>query len=208
MKYRTGSWLLPLAITASFLFSPVASAAKSPTQSLRNTNQRINGLLKKKVTKGSSKEKRLKSRLTKLINQFLDFEELARRSLGKHWPKRSAAEQKEFVDVLRQLIEHNYLKQLRSNLDYKMEYRGEKVKGEKARVTTAILVVKNRRKEEIVVEYKMRRVKTSWMVYDVITDDVSIVRNYRSQFNRIIKKQSYKALLEKMRRKLRKLQAA
>ncbi|MBW2731639.1 MAG: ABC transporter substrate-binding protein [Deltaproteobacteria bacterium] len=208
MKDTLKNWLLPVTIVSLLVLPPTASAAKGPSQSLRSTNNRIHGLLKKKVPKGSSKETRQKAKLTRLINQFLDFNELARRSLGKHWPKRSAAEQKEFVDVLRQLIEHNYLKQLRSNLDYKVEYRSERVKGDKARVTTAILVMKNRREEEIVVEYKMLRVKRAWMVYDVVTDDVSIVRNYRSQFNRIIKKKSYKALLEKMRKKLHKLQAA
>ena len=56
--------------------------------------------------------------------------------------------------------------------------------------------------EEVLVEYEMRKIKAHWMVYDVVTDDVSIVRNYRSQFHRIIKKKSYKALVDKMRRKL------
>ena len=71
--------------------------------------------------------------------------------------------------------------------------------------TVLIKVKKDGRTSEIVIEYKMRRAKGRWVVYDVITDDVSIVRNYRSQFNRIIRRDSYEVLVKKMRRKLEKL---
>jgi phospholipid transport system substrate-binding protein len=197
--------LLPVALIAIWS-APASAAAKGPIKSLKRTNTQINKLLKVKTVKGSAKEKRIKGELTTAVNRFLDFRELARRSLAKHWKARTEAERTEFVDVLRQLIEHNYLSQMRSNLDYNVEYRSEKVKGDKARVTTVIKVVKNKRPEEVIVKYKMRRKNEAWVVYDVITDDVSIVRNYRRTFNRIIKKKSYQALVKKMRKKLAKLQ--
>lgn len=177
--------------------------AQGPLASLKKTNTQINSLLAKESKAGTAQAKRIDQKLKKTVNAFLDFRELARRSLGKHWKGRSPAEQAEFVDILRQLIERNYLKQARKNKGYNVDYRQEKVAGKKAVVTTAIKVKKRRRVEEVLVLYKMRQVKGRWMVYDVITDDVSIVRNYRSQFNRIIKKKSYKALVDKMRRKLR-----
>ncbi len=176
-----------------------AEALASPMAAIKRTNARIDKLLAKK------KSPKVDEQLKREVNQFLDFEELARRALGKHWKKRSAAERQEFVSILRQLIEHNYLKQARKSSGQKVDYRGEKIRGEKAKVTTAITIKKKRRMQEVLVVYKLRRRQGRWVVYDVITDDVSIVRNYRSQFYRIIRKKSYEHLVKKMRKKLQKI---
>jgi phospholipid transport system substrate-binding protein len=173
--------------------------AQSPMTAIKRTNARIDKLLAKKKTA------KVDQKLKREVNQFLDFRELARRSLGKHWKKRSADERKEFVAILRQLIEHNYLKQARKNTGQNVDYRSEKIRGKKAKVVTAIKVKKKRRMQEVLVVYKLRKRDGRWVVYDVVTDDVSIVRNYRSQFNRIIKKKSYEHLVKKMRKKLKKI---
>ena len=194
-----------LSLLTFFMFSANSAwaIAESPTKSLQRTNRTLKTLLKKKVKKGSNTEAKVKVKIKDAVNRFLDFHELARLALGKHWPKRTEQEQNEFVSILRELIERNYVKQLKDNLDYRLEYRHEKVKGSEARVVTAIKVISDGRPEEVTIEYKMRRNDDgSWMVYDVITDEVSVVRNYRSQFNRIIRKQSYQSLVKKMKRKL------
>lgn len=189
--------ILPLAA------GQAAAYAESPTQAIKRTHSSINRLLRKKVKAGSTQDKQVKDKVKKVVNTFLDFEELAKRSLGKHWDVRTEQEQAEFVSVLKDLIERNYIKQLRSNLGYKLEYRDESVDGQSAKVVTVVKVVKKGRTTEITIEYKMRKVSGGWMVFDVITDDVSIVRNYRSQFNRIIKRDSYEVLIKKMRNKLK-----
>ena len=197
---------LPIALYCALALAPAqARALAGPTQAIKRTNQRINKLLKVPAPKGTSKALQVDQKLTRTIGEFLDFEELSKRSLGRHWAKRSAAERKAFTAILRQLIEHNYLKQMRSNLKYSVEYRKEERSGETARVVTAFTVTNDGRRQEVLVEYKMHRVKGGWMVYDVLTDDSSIVLNYRSQFNRIIKRKSYEALVEKMQKKLAKL---
>lgn len=173
--------------------------AESPMVTIRKTNSTLHSLLKKE---GEGKPSR---KVKQVVNGFIDFEELARRSLGKHWEKRTPAERAEFVEILAELIERNYVKQLRGNLGYKLEYRDQKVDGDKAHVVTVVKVTKDGRTEEVTVEYKMRKTKRGWMAYDVITDDVSVVRNYRSQFNRIITRDSYEELVKKMRRKLEKI---
>jgi phospholipid transport system substrate-binding protein len=195
-------------ITLSLLLclaSGQASAlAESPMKALRRTNQQLNALLRQQANVGeqSPKAKAVDERIKKTINRFLDFPELARLSLAKHWEARSPSEQKEFVSVLRDLIERNYVKQLRSQLDYKIAYHDEEVQGDTAKVETSVKVERDGRTEEVEIAYKMRKTKDGWMVFDVITDEVSIVRNYRSQFNRIIKRKSYDALIKKMRDKL------
>lgn len=193
-----------IVIVLSLVFAgwSAPALAKTPKTVLKQTNDKINRLLRKKATPGSATDRKIRLKLKKEINAFLDFHELAKRSLRQHWDERTPQEQQEFVDLLRDLIETNYIKQLRGNLDYKLHYRQETVNGDKAEITTAVKVDKNGRTDEVIIQYKMLRVKNHWMVYDVITDDVSILRNYRSQFNRIIKRKSYQHLVKKMRRKL------
>jgi phospholipid transport system substrate-binding protein len=179
-----------------------ARGAESPIQVLQHTNEKVVKLLEKKTKPGSAEEKRVKSEAKKLINTLLDYGELGKRALAKNWGKRTEKERIEFVGLLRDLIERNYVKQLKSNLGYKIEYKKETIEGDEAKVETVVKVEKKGKVSEIAIEYVMRKAPTGWMVYDVVTDEVSIVKNYRSQFNRIIKRESYEALVKKMRKKI------
>lgn len=192
-----------LIICVLCLSSRSGSAAEGPMQSLRKTHAKITALLGQKFKPGSSQEKKNREEVKKAVNAFLDYGELAKLALGKHWEARSEKERTEFVSILRDLIERNYIKQLRSNADYKLEYKQEKITGDTALVKTVIKVEKNGRITDISIDYKMRKVGKNWMVFDVITDEVSLVSNYRSQFNRIIKRESYEALVKKMKQKLK-----
>jgi phospholipid transport system substrate-binding protein len=184
------------------VLSGTDALAESPSQTLKRTNAKIEKLLAQKTKAGSAADKKVRAEIKKVVNTLLDFTELAKLSLGKHWKERSEKERTEFVGILKDLIERNYTKQLRSNLGYKLEYRKESIEGKTAAVETAVKMTKKGRVTEILIEYKMRRSGESWMVYDVVTDEVSIVNNYRSQFNKIIRKESYEALVKKMKRKL------
>jgi len=175
--------------------------AESPTDAIKRTNRRINQLLSRKAPAGAAADK-LKDQIKQEVSSFLDFTELARLALSRHWEARTEAQRKEFVQILQDLIERNYIKQLRANMGYTIQYGKESRDGETASVATTVKVVNSKRTTELTIEYKMRRVGKRWMVYDVVTDDVSIVRNYRSQFNRIIRRESYEALVKKMREKL------
>jgi phospholipid transport system substrate-binding protein len=199
---HAGRFAVATAIVLIAIGSPAASLADSPTAALRRANTRLNSLLRKKAKQGSQQAKRLESEIKAAVNQFLDFEELARLSLAKHWQKRTEKERHEFVEILRELIERNYIKQLRSHIDYHIDYQNESVDGKIAKVVTVASIKRDGRTDEAVIEYRMKKTPKGWMVYDVIPDDVSIVRNYRSQFNRIILRQSYQALVDKMKRKL------
>ena len=190
-------------VAAAFLLAaPGVSHAETPTQTLRRINDKVTKLLGKKTKAGTPADKKNKEDVKKAINTLLDYPELAKQSLGKHWKERTEKQRAEFVTLLRDLIERNYVKQLKGNLGYKLEYGKETVSEDQAEVKTTITVTKNGRPSEIQIDYKLRKEDGRWMVYDVITDDVSIVKNYRSQFNRIIKRESYEALVKKMRRKL------
>lgn len=179
-----------------------SARAQTPIAALRKSHERINELLAKERTATASDKAAVREEIKRVVNGFLDYRELSRRALDQHWAARSKKEQDEFVAVLRELIERNYVKQLRDNLDYEVIYKDQKIDGPEATVHTIVRVSKRGRAVDTAIDYQLRRGTDGWVVFDIITDDTSLVRTYRSQFNRIIQRESYDALIKKMRRKL------
>lgn len=173
-----------------------------PMATLKQKNSEVDKLLRQKTAKGSAMEAKQKDQIKQMAAKLLDYDELAKRSLAQHWEKLTAPQRTEFVNTLRELIERNYVKQLRTNLDYKVLYKGEEVDGDKAEVSTVVKVKSKGRDTDAEIVYKMRKVGDEWRVWDVVTDEVSLVRNYRTQFHKIITEQSYDALIKKMKNKL------
>jgi phospholipid transport system substrate-binding protein len=184
-------------------WTTLAAPGGTPLLTLKSKNGEVDKLLRQKVDKGTPAEQKQKDDIKQLAATLLDYDELAKRSMAQHWAKLSAVQQKEFVTTLRELIERNYVKQLRTNLDYQVQYKGEQVEGEDATVTTIVKVKSQGKNTDAEIVYKMRKLGDgAWRVWDVITDEVSLVRNYRTQFNKIITEQSYDALIKKMKSKL------
>ncbi len=203
MQRRT---IMRTAVTmvAALVVPGVALAVVSgPMATLKQKNGEFERLLKQKVDKGTTAEQKQKDEIKQLASTLLDYDELARRALAQHWEKLSATQQKEFVTTFRELIERNYVKQLRTNLDYQVQYKNEEVDGDGATVSTMVKVRTQGKSTDAEIVYKMRKADGgAWRVWDVITDEVSLVRNYKTQFNKIITEQSYEALLKKMKSKL------
>ena len=180
-----------------------AAGAGGPMATLKQKNSEVDKLLRQKVEKGSPAEQKQKSEIKQLAATLLDYDELAQKSLGPHWEKLTPAQRTEFVATLRELIERNYVKQLRSNLDYAVQYKNEEAEGEQATVQTVVKVKSPGKSTDAEIIYKMKKGGDGWRVWDVITDEVSLVRGYKTQFNKIITEQSYDALIKKMKSKLK-----
>ena len=196
-----------LAIAGSGLsYGPSAALAAAAAAGPKATLQRLNGdvdkLLRKKTEPGSKEEAEIKKEVKRLAGELLDYGELAKRALGEQWDKLKPAQRTEFVGVLKDLIERNYVKQLRTNLDYQVTYGDEALEGDEAKVQSAVKVKTKGKTTDVVIEYRMVKTAGRWMVYDVVTDEVSLVRNYRSNFQKVIGQQGYPALLDKMKKKL------
>jgi phospholipid transport system substrate-binding protein len=182
---------------------PAKAPAGTPTNVLQTANDKITKLLDAKVAKGSDAEKKRDEKIKKLVDGFLDFESLARRSMGKNWETRTDAEKEEFKKVFRQLIQQNYLKQIHEKADYVITYDSEEVEEVKATVYTTVKAKSKKGEEaETSLVYKMKKAKGKWLVYDIVTDEVSLVQNYKSQFTKIINKDGYKVLIQKIQKKL------
>lgn len=182
-----------------------ALAADSPIDMLKKANKKMEKLLDKKVKEGSEAEKVRDEKLKKIVDGFLDFDTIARKSLGKHWKERTDEEKQEFKKLFKELVQKNYLNQIHEKADYDVIYDSEEVEDKKATVYTTVKA-KNKKGEEgeTSLEYKMSKVKGKWRVVDIVTDEVSLIQNYRSQFNKIIKKNSYEVLVDKIRKKIEK----
>lgn len=200
--------ILALLFAAALVVAPrAARAADGPgTKAVRAANDTIGALLKKKAKPGSDDEKAAAAAVTTAVRDFLDLDELAIRALGDTWPKLTAAQQTEYLGLLRGLIEDSYVKGLRANLDYSVAYLGEGPGDAGATVVkTAITAKKKGRPVTIAVDYVLTTTGTGknkkLRCYDVKTDGIGLVENYRQQFAKIIKKDGFDGLIAKMKKK-------
>ena len=172
------------------------------TKAVKAANATINKLLSKKVEAGSQDEKDLAAKVTTSVHDFLDIDELGKRALSDQWDSLSAQQQSEFLELLRGLIEDSYVKGLRANLEYKVSYTGEKKQDDGTRiVNTEIKTKRHGHPYTVKVDYVRQQSGKTWKAFDVMTDGVGLVDNYRTQFNKIIAKDGVDGLLEKMRKK-------
>jgi phospholipid transport system substrate-binding protein len=133
-----------------------------------------------------------------VISERFDFEEMSKRSLATHWAEHTPQEKKEFVEVFTNLLERSYMDRIEAYTDEQVEYNNEKIDEGFAVVRTTITA---KDKEPIPIDYKLIKEGDAWKVYDVVIEGVSLVNNYRNQFNKIISANSYQELLKKMKTK-------
>jgi phospholipid transport system substrate-binding protein len=144
------------------------------------------------------------SKVSASIDEVFDYTQLAERSLGDEWAKRTDAERQQFTQLLVQLVRQSYRKSLDSTLGYSIEYRGSRTSGDDVVVATVAKHKTDARKAAVSVDYVLRQHDGKWRAVDVIVEGSSLVGNYRSQFTRIIKKSGFAELMTKMKRKLEK----
>jgi len=182
---------------------PPASA--SPMAELKKSNAQLDKILTKNKPGWSPEADLQRAEVRKVVGGFLDYGELAKRSLSRHWDTLTPKQRDEFVATLRELVERSYLKQIHGSSGdkpgYTIKYEKETKNGPEASVNATLLTTSRGKKVTVAMEYKMLW-KDHWVVYDVLTDDQSMLENYRAEFNKIINKEGFDALLKKMKKKL------
>jgi len=189
--------VLTLSLTI-LLMSGAAQAAETPTVRVKVAVDKVVGILRDPALKGPAKTKERRTKILQAVSGVFDWEEMAKRSLGQYWRQRTPEEQKEFVSLFSDLLERSYINRIESYTDEKIIYDGEQVDAGYATVKSRLI---NKRKEEIPVDYKLIQKNNEWYVYDLVIEDVSLVNNYRIQFNKIIRSSSYAELVKKMKNK-------
>jgi phospholipid transport system substrate-binding protein len=203
----TLSMLLTASVPAFAQGAPKAPAASKQatgpgSTAVKAANEKISTLLKQKPAAGSKEEKALAGKVTTSVRDFLDIDELGKRAMVDQWGKLTPAQQEEFLSTLRALIEDNYVRGLRANLSYTVDYTGETTdKDGNILVTTIVNTKRKGRPFKVQIDYVLKKEGGSYKAWDVKTDGVGLVENYRTQFNKIVEKEGFSGLIARMKKK-------
>ncbi len=186
-----------LSFTLTFLIVGMAIAGE-PQDQLRQTTDQVIAILSDPALKSPDKTKERRELILKAIDERFDWEEMARRSLARHWAQRTPDERKEFIHLFKNLLERVYMDKVDGNSWDKVLYEGEQIDADYAAIKVKVITSKD---QSIQVEYRMRKRGNRWLVYDFIVEGVGLVNNYRIQFNEIILKTSYQELVKRLKAK-------
>jgi len=184
-------------IGISLLWVSVAWGALTPTQAVKETIDQVLSVLGDEALKDAARTTERREKLEAIIRQRFDYEEMAMRTLGAEWKKISKEKQEEFVELFQQFLTQAYAGNVDGYSGEQVEYLKERLKGDFAEVQTKVVSPK----VQIPLDYRLLKKHDKWGVYDVIIDGVSLTKNYRGQFSRIIKSSSFEGLLDKLRSK-------
>jgi len=195
-------FVLSMALLVFLAWSgPCPAWAGVPTEKVKETSDKIIAIASDPALKDPAKAAQRRERIRKAVDEMCDWEEMSRRSLGRYWAQRSEQEKKEFVRLFGQLLERTYSDKVEGYSGEKVIYLGERVDGDYAEVEVKVVTTKN---TEIPVVYRMRTKEQKWWVYDIVIEGVSLVNNYRTQFNQIIRSGSYEELVTRLKKKVLK----
>jgi phospholipid transport system substrate-binding protein len=177
-----------------FLFSAPLTAGEPTAQLSATINEFVTILVNTPVAQ--LRASGLPQSALSLVFSRFDFSEMTKRSLGSHWESLGSAEQREFVDAFTERVLRAYGRSVRASGDEKVQYARELRDGDLATVQTKVISGSG---DELPIDYQLHDVGGQWKVYDVVIDQVSIVSNYRAQFDRILAKSSVKELLQRIK---------
>lgn len=180
------------------LAAATAAQAMTPTETVKSrVDEAIQGLVQTPSATAESAERR-RTEIRRAADSLFDFTEMSRRALGRHWADRTAAERDEFVRLFTDLVARTYIGKIDRYAGEAIAYIGERVDGDEASVRSQVVTAKG---SQIPVEYRLHRSNDNWTAYDVLIENVSLIGTYRSQFDRIIKTESFGDLLRRLREK-------
>jgi phospholipid transport system substrate-binding protein len=186
-------------ILLSIWLTPRSAAGGVPTDQIKSTVDKALVVLKDPRFKPAAKANERREQLRQILFARFDFSEMGKRALGANWRRRTAKEQDEFVRLFTDLLERAYADTIESYRDEKILYVGERLDGGYAEVNSKVFTGRG---DEYSLNYRVHFVGGEWRVYDVVVENISMVNNYRSQFNRVITNASYEELVRRLRDKM------
>jgi phospholipid transport system substrate-binding protein len=176
-----------------------AAQAGEPLEVVRTAIDKAVQILKDPRLQAKDKKRERIERLREVLTPIFDYDEMSKRALGAHWRRRTPAEQEEFVILFRDFLEGVYSDKIDLYGGERVVFGRETIETDFAQIETTII---NPKGEEIAVIYKLRRGNGKWKVYDAVVENISLVNNYRSQFDRVIASASYEELIKRLREKV------
>jgi phospholipid transport system substrate-binding protein len=200
-----GLWTL---LSSVLLAGSISIAeAGEPLDKIRQTVDDVLTVLGDDTLKSPERQTERRAKIRQAVFQRFGFDEMAQRSLALHWRKRTPEERKEFIVLFSDLLERSYIDKIESYGGSKQNVLYTKETIDKDGYASVRSEIVNRRDLNVEVEYRLLQRDGTWAVYDVVIEGVSLVNNYRTQFNKIILESSYENLVKQMRLKLEQEQA-
>ncbi len=193
-------YLLQTFITACLLlitWGLGVQASTGPTEQLKPTLDKLVSILTDPGLKGESNKAARRKKIMSTISERFDFGEMSKRVLGNTWRTIDDNQKLYFTELMTKLLENNYIGQLENYSGQKVEFVGERIKKNRAQVST--LIENNGAK--LPVHYIMSKDNTEWMVYDINIEGVSLIRNYRAEFKSILRREKFEGLVSVLERK-------
>jgi phospholipid transport system substrate-binding protein len=185
------------------LSGPIMRAeAGEPLEKIRQTVDDVVAVLSDEALKAPGRAEERRQKIRQAVFQRFGFDEMAQRALAQHWRKRTPEERKEFVAVFSDLLERSYIDKVESYGGGKQNILYTKETIDKDGYASVRSEIVNKRDMNVEVEYRLLQRDGNWAVYDVVIEGVSLVNNYRTQFNKIILESSYENLVKQMKLKL------
>lgn len=172
--------------------------AGEPTEVIRVAVDEIMAILRDPKYKNPAHFEEQKSRITATVEKFIDKRRFAQITLGRDWRRLNPAQQEEFTELYARLVEDTYVDRISEYSDEKVIFKGESMTGDNKAEVSTVVVSKSK---EIPVVYRLFKDEGRWRAYDVLVEGVSLVMNYRSQFNQIMASGGPERLLEQLRQK-------
>jgi phospholipid transport system substrate-binding protein len=191
--------VIPLIMALFFI--PLTVMAGEPTDRVKSVSDKLITVLSDSSLKAPEMKEKREQILMDAADEIFDWEEFSRRALAKNWNNRTPEEKKAFILLFRQLIANTYMEKTGSYSSEKILYLGEQIDGDHGNVKSELHTSTG---TQIPVEYRVLKKNGLWRIYDVYIEGVSLVSNYRSQFNSIITDSSYEELVKRLKIKTEK----
>src|SRR5437762_5732328 len=174
------------------LVGVMPAAAGPPTEHLRQYTDQVLKLLEDPNLQGPDR----RAAVRKAAIEIFDVQETAKRALGPHWQQRTPAEREEFVQLFADLLERTYINKIDFYGGEKLKFTDEKIDGD---IATVRGTVTTKQGTDVLVQARMHKRAERWLIYDIAIENISLISNYRAQFDRIIRTSSYGDLVKRLR---------
>jgi phospholipid transport system substrate-binding protein len=181
---------------AALLAISVPAEAGAPLDRVQSAVAAVIGIVTRPDLQGQANQAARRALLRNAADDFFDFREMARSSLGYHWATPAEKESTEFVALFTELLERSYVTTIENYTGERIVYLSETVDDNYATVRSKIVTTRG---AEISVDYRLRKTAAGWSAVDVALETVSLVANYRQQINRVLRTTSFATLLDRMR---------
>jgi len=180
------------AVLSTVLVAVSVAWAGAPTEEVRQYTDQVVKILENPQLRSADK----RAAVRKVAIEIFDVNETAKRALGTHWQTRSGAERDEFVNLFADLLERTYISKIDLFGGERLQYTTESIDGDFAVVRAKVVTSKG---TEVPVEARMLKRGDHWQIYDIAIQNISLIANYRTQFDRIIRTSSYQDLVRRLR---------